>query len=254
MSRHVVFDESSFPFANMSTSPVDPNTLTFLSDDDAVTVPIGPRVASVGPSTAAGEASDAAAPADTLSQAAASSAHGAHGASSSAAAPADSPSRAVASSAPDGSGAAAPGDPTSQAAAPLGTAAPASQVVASGTRRTVSTTPLAITPVANAHSMHTRGKSGFIQPVDRLNLSAAALSPLPGSVRSALVDPNWRAAMQSEFDALKANDTWSLVPRPPGVNIVTGKWVFRHKFLADGTLDRYKARWVLRGFTQRPGS
>ena len=254
MSRHVVFDESSFPFANMSTSPVDPNTLTFLSDDDAVTVPIGPRVASAGPSTAAGEASDAAAPADTLSQAAASSAHGAHGASSSAAAPADSPSRAVASSAPDGSGAAAPGDPTSQAAAPLGTAAPASQVVASGTRRTVSTTPLAITPVANAHSMHTRGKSGFIQPVDRLNLSAAALSPLPGSVRSALVDSNWRAAMQSEFDALKANDTWSLVPRPPGVNIVTGKWVFRHKFLADGTLDRYKARWVLRGFTQRPGS
>jgi hypothetical protein len=101
--------------------------------------------------------------------------------------------------------------------------------------------------------MRTRGKSGFIQPVDRLNLSAAALSPLPGSVRTALVDPNWRAAMQSEFDALKANDTWSLVPQPPGVNIVTGKWVFRHKFLADGTLDRYKARWVLRGFTQRPG-
>jgi histone deacetylase 1/2 len=59
--------------------------------------------------------------------------------------------------------------------------------------------------------------------------------------------------MQSEFDALKANDTWTLVPRPPGVNIVTGKWVFRHKFKADGTLDRYKARWVLSGFTQRPG-
>jgi len=59
--------------------------------------------------------------------------------------------------------------------------------------------------------------------------------------------------MQSEFDALQSNDTWTLVPRPPGVNIVTGKWVFRHKFLSDGTFDRYKARWVLRGFTQRPG-
>jgi hypothetical protein len=44
-----------------------------------------------------------------------------------------------------------------------------------------------------------------------------------------------------------------LVPRPLGVNIITGKWVYRHKFLLDGTLDRYKARWVLRGFTQRPG-
>ena len=43
------------------------------------------------------------------------------------------------------------------------------------------------------------------------------------------------------------------MPRPPGVNLVTGKWVFRHKFKSDGSLDRYKARWVLRGFTQRPG-
>jgi hypothetical protein len=59
--------------------------------------------------------------------------------------------------------------------------------------------------------------------------------------------------MQAEFDALIGNDTWSLVSRPPGVNMVTGKWIFRHKLHDDGTLDRYKARWVLRGFTQRPG-
>jgi histone deacetylase 1/2 len=56
--------------------------------------------------------------------------------------------------------------------------------------------------------------------------------------------------MQAEFDALQDNDTWTLVPRPPGVNLVTGKWVFRHKFKSDGSLNRYKARWVLRGFTQ----
>ena len=35
--------------------------------------------------------------------------------------------------------------------------------------------------------------------------------------------------------------------------MVTGKWIFRQKFNADGSFDRYKARWVLRGFTQRPG-
>jgi hypothetical protein len=55
------------------------------------------------------------------------------------------------------------------------------------------------------------------------------------------------------LDALQANDTWTLVPRPPGVNLVIGKWVFRHKFKLDGSLDRYKARWVLRGFSQCPG-
>jgi histone deacetylase 1/2 len=35
--------------------------------------------------------------------------------------------------------------------------------------------------------------------------------------------------------------------------MVTSKWIFRHKLLAYGSLDRYNARWVLRGFTQRPG-
>ena len=34
--------------------------------------------------------------------------------------------------------------------------------------------------------------------------------------------------------------------------MVIGKWIFKHKFKADGSLERYKARWVLRGFTQHP--
>jgi hypothetical protein len=46
---------------------------------------------------------------------------------------------------------------------------------------------------------------------------------------------------------------WDLVPRPPGANVVIGKWIFKHKLKADDSLDRYKARWVIRGFTQRPG-
>jgi len=59
--------------------------------------------------------------------------------------------------------------------------------------------------------------------------------------------------MQEEFSALLANHTWDLVSRPPRSNVVTGKWIFKHKLKADGSLERYKARWVLRGFTQRPG-
>jgi len=34
--------------------------------------------------------------------------------------------------------------------------------------------------------------------------------------------------------------------------VVTDKWIFRHKFHADVSLDYYKALWVLRGFTQHP--
>jgi len=59
--------------------------------------------------------------------------------------------------------------------------------------------------------------------------------------------------MAEEYKALVDNDTWRLVSRPPGANVVTGKWIFRHKFHSDGTLARHKARWVVRGFTQRHG-
>jgi histone deacetylase 1/2 len=46
---------------------------------------------------------------------------------------------------------------------------------------------------------------------------------------------------------------WQLVPRPPRANVITGKWVFRYKTRPDGSLERYKARWVVRGFCQRAG-
>jgi hypothetical protein len=102
--------------------------------------------------------------------------------------------------------------------------------------------------------MRTRAKSGFRLPQTRLNLHASpTLSPLPKTYKSALLDPNWSAAMRDEFHALQSNNTWQLVPRPPNANVVSGKWVFRQKFHSDGTLSRYKARWVCRGFSQQHG-
>nr|GEY85637.1 ribonuclease H-like domain-containing protein [Tanacetum cinerariifolium] len=44
------------------------------------------------------------------------------------------------------------------------------------------------------------------------------------------------------------------VPRPEGANIVGCMWLFRHKFLVDGTLSRYKARLVADGSMQRFGA
>ena len=79
------------------------------------------------------------------------------------------------------------------------------------------------------------------------------VSLVPSSVRDALAHPHWRRVMEEEYAALLANQTWDLVPCPSGCNVVTGKWIWTHKRRADCTLERYKARWVLRGFTQRPG-
>jgi hypothetical protein len=103
--------------------------------------------------------------------------------------------------------------------------------------------------------MRTRGKSGFSLPSRKLNFLAttSSISPLPRTYRVALADPNWSSAMGEEYQALIQNETWSLVPRPSQHNIVSGKWVFRHKHHSDGSLARYKARWVVRGFSQAEG-
>ena len=98
--------------------------------------------------------------------------------------------------------------------------------------------------------MGTRSKSGFRLPTA---YRATSLSPVPKTIRSALVDPNWRAAMEEEQHALLQNNTWDLVPCPPRANIVDGKWIFKHKFQSDGSLEWYKVHWVVHGFTQRLG-
>ena len=40
---------------------------------------------------------------------------------------------------------------------------------------------------------------------------------------------------------------------PESRNVIDSKWVFKTKYNADGTVDRYKARVVARGFSQEPG-
>jgi hypothetical protein len=101
--------------------------------------------------------------------------------------------------------------------------------------------------------MVTRRAASVLWVPNRLTLasiSSLTLPPTPTTVRGALADPQWRRAREEEYDALQANHTWDLVPRHHGTNVVTGKWIFKLKLHADGSLERYKARYVLRGCTQ----
>ncbi|GKC96971.1 ribonuclease H-like domain-containing protein [Tanacetum coccineum] len=59
--------------------------------------------------------------------------------------------------------------------------------------------------------------------------------------------------MYDEYNALIKNDTWVLVPKPHGANIVRSLWLFRHKYNADGSLSRYNARLVANGSSQQLG-
>ena len=59
--------------------------------------------------------------------------------------------------------------------------------------------------------------------------------------------------MKEELDALHTIGTWDLVDLPSGKSAIGCKWVYKIKTRSDGTVDRYKARLIARGFTQEYG-
>lgn len=65
--------------------------------------------------------------------------------------------------------------------------------------------------------------------------------------------PQWQSAIDEEKKSHEKNGTWTLCKLPKGRKPVSCKWVFRIKRNEDGSVDRYKARLVARGFSQRFG-
>jgi len=63
----------------------------------------------------------------------------------------------------------------------------------------------------------------------------------------------WHNAMCDEIVILRSNCTWSLVLFHPSMNVVGSRWVYRIKRRVDGSIERYKAHLVARGFTQQEG-
>jgi histone deacetylase 1/2 len=95
--------------------------------------------------------------------------------------------------------------------------------------------------------MVTRCKTGNLKP--KVLLAHCE----PTNVKQALADSQWLKAMQAEYSALMNNNTWSLVPLPAHRRAIGCKWVFRIKENPDGSINKYKARIVAKGFNQEAG-
>ncbi|CAM8966871.1 unnamed protein product [Rhodiola kirilowii] len=75
----------------------------------------------------------------------------------------------------------------------------------------------------------------------------------PSSYTQASKDTQWVEAMNREIKALEGNNTWLLTDLPKDKTVVDCKWIYKIKYLADGSIERFKARLVARGFTQIEG-
>lgn len=101
----------------------------------------------------------------------------------------------------------------------------------------------------------TRDEDNYVYPAWVTRPSKVTI---PTSITQALSGPNareWKDAIQTEWDALVANGTWELVPRPnyPNVNVLGCHWILDVKEKPDGSIERYKARLVAQGNTQQFG-
>ena len=49
------------------------------------------------------------------------------------------------------------------------------------------------------------------------------------------------------------NDVWEVVPRPEGRSVVGSRWIYKIKYIAYGSVEKYKARFVAKGYAQKEG-
>lgn len=92
------------------------------------------------------------------------------------------------------------------------------------------------------------GYSDLSSPCLHYTLSISAHDE-PSTYRQDIKHSQWIAAMKSELEALKLNDTWIITNLPLGKTPIGCKWVFKIKYNADGSIERHKTRLAAKGFT-----
>jgi hypothetical protein len=75
----------------------------------------------------------------------------------------------------------------------------------------------------------------------------------PSTFEEATSRQVWRDAMMEEYNSIMKNDVWEVVPRPEGKLVVTSRWLYKLKHATNGSIKKYKARFVARGFSQVEG-
>ncbi|EOY17849.1 Copia-like retrotransposable element, putative [Theobroma cacao] len=91
------------------------------------------------------------------------------------------------------------------------------------------------------------------RPLQEIYESCNVAAFEPATPEEAVLSPEWKEAMKEEMKMINLNKTWSLVDRPKHHHVLGVKWVFRMKLNSDGSLNKHKARLVVKGFAQLPG-
>jgi len=75
----------------------------------------------------------------------------------------------------------------------------------------------------------------------------------PWTFEEAVKHQVWKDVMNEEYESIMKNDVWDVVPRPKDKFEVTSKGLYKIKHGADGSVEKFKVRFVARGFSQKEG-
>ena len=59
--------------------------------------------------------------------------------------------------------------------------------------------------------------------------------------------------MVEEYDSIMKNQVWKVVPRQEGKKVVGSRWIYKMKHATDRNVEKYKACFVAKGFSQKEG-
>ena len=71
----------------------------------------------------------------------------------------------------------------------------------------------------------------------------------PSSYKEASQYSEWRVAMEEEYESILKNKNCDLVELPEGKQPIGWKWLYKPKFKADGSIEKYKSRLVAKGYS-----
>jgi len=102
----------------------------------------------------------------------------------------------------------------------------------------------------------TNNPDGFRAMLTRV-VAGSKDRPYPISIDEVLRGPDsdkWLATTEEELAYYTTQQTWQAPCNlPPKAYILPGRWVLSYKFGPIGEINRYKARWVVKGFYQIEG-
>jgi hypothetical protein len=66
-------------------------------------------------------------------------------------------------------------------------------------------------------------------------------------------EKEWVDAMIEEYQSIIKNNVWEILPISNSKDVVSSKWIYKIKHVVNGNIEKYKASFVARGFSQKEG-